>query len=293
MVNLIGLSIISLLIINQFFEDFALLNFLGQIIGLLLIIFSIINLFKGKIFSAGYLTVIGINTIILFEYVLPDFYTESIHYLRIYETLALILIGYMLLSLFAIKRMQILIYSLLAISLFLMHFVLIFELNEFAAADAQSLMALLNVFVFLFGGMIISFFTISKTHNLIKSIEVSRNKAHLKYKLLFNNMPIAYLNIKMSRNVDGIIIDAIINETNTAFNELCKSSGRDIEQKLFSQLPANIKELVGDLSTINDELNRNNITNHNRVWPETSEEFKIYFYTLKEDNIVALISKLE
>jgi hypothetical protein len=105
-------------------------------------------------------------------------------------------------------------------------------------------------------------------------------------------MPIAYLNLKMSRNADGTIGDAIINETNTAFNELCKSSGRDIEQKHFSQLPNELKDLIGDLNHITDELNRNSTMNFNRILSETSEEFKVYFYTLKEDNMVELISKL-
>lgn len=290
MVNVIGAGIIFSLLAGLIITNGNAFDIAGDALCLVLVLISTWLLFNGKVYSAGYLSIIGFAGVIFFEYIFQDLMKQHPNPLRIYESLALILIGFALLGLFAIKKTQIILFYILSISLFAFHFGLVIE-NASNLRD-MDLTALFIAIIFLAAGIIISYFTIEKSHHLVKSIEVSRNKAQLKYRLLFNNMHTAYLNIRLIRDREHIITDAIIKETNTSFNDLCKVAAKDLEEKFFSQLPESIKEMVGNLNILMDKFNQDSNIIIKKNLPGTDDIYQMHFYTLKEDSLVLLLFKI-
>lgn len=291
-VNLIGGGLILILLLSQFFTSFGPRDFIGQFMSMLLILMSVIYLFNGKIYTAGFLSILGLNGIIFFEYVLADYFAPTVHYLRVYESLSLILIGFALISLFAIRRTQIILFSILSFTSLLIHLGFAIEKRpELSIDNTQMVIALSNALVVFFSGMTICYFLMVKSHNLVKNVEVSRNKAQLKYKLLFNNMHTAYINLKMIRDKDNLITDAIVQESNSAFHNLCKLSSKDIEQRFLSQLPSDIQSFFGNLNILMEDYEKNNQLILEKSLGKEEGKYQIQFYTLKQDSLVALIFK--
>ena len=104
---------------------FSLFIFLGDVTGLCLIPFSLYMILTKKPVHAGNAT-IALSTIVFTHFILADLFGNTPIYIgRVYETIVVLNIIFLFIGLFAIKRIQFSIYTVVALSMTLLHYFII------------------------------------------------------------------------------------------------------------------------------------------------------------------------
>jgi hypothetical protein len=162
--NLLGWILLFLLDgFNRYINHFNLITVLRDfiILSLILSVFLLIRLKKPLL--AGYITMMEVLALAVHPILMDLFGSYSISEYTIYRTLCFLIIGELLISAYAIKRIQILIYSILSFLLLVIHFWILMEIFYGGSITDDSYAIIFECLFLLTSSTVLSLFLFSLT----------------------------------------------------------------------------------------------------------------------------------
>jgi len=162
--NLFGWILLFLLDgFNRYIKNFNLITFLRDFIILSLILCVFLSIRLKKPLLAGYFTMMEVLSLALHPILMDLFWSYSISEYTIYRTLCFLIIGELLISAYAIKRIQILIYSILSFMHLILHFLILMEIFYGGSITDDSYVIIFESLFLLTSSTILSLFLFSLT----------------------------------------------------------------------------------------------------------------------------------
>ncbi|MCF8299005.1 MAG: PAS domain S-box protein [Saprospiraceae bacterium] len=290
-VNIISTSFLVVFFVIHLFIKEGYFIVLGQLFGISLLAFSFYFLRIKKIKIAGNFTSFSLIAFCFFSFIINDYYLESIPYQRIYESLAFILVGLFLLSLFAISRNQIILFSALALIILLVDFSVIFSKLMVFPSLTMWISMLLCLIIFILSNYL-AVLVLNKSKELIIIAERESLKSKLKYKNLFKNIDDGFLYSKLIFNNEGKAIDAVFSEANSIFEKLCGYQKVDIIGKKLSKIYPEVKAYFDNWETLISKMNEGVHLKYTIYNKFNKDWAKVQAYSAEDGYFVLLVDNI-
>lgn len=244
----IGLGFFLALLFLRIFGKSNIYLIIGDLfIGIILIV-SILGIYYKKPYTAGN----SINFLpfsVLFYHIIEDYQLGlNISLESLFATLAFLIFGLLFISLFAIRRRQMIAYTVLSVITLLVNFIAV-VLSTF---DGEINSANITHFLAALLGLIISALVASLVllllHEVMFLAKQNQRVTETKYTTLFSKMKDAFGYFRLIRDSSGEVNDLMVKEYNQSLYDLVKPGDKIIEGKTISELnlPNEIKERTGD-----------------------------------------------
>ena len=232
----IGVVFFLALIFLRIFGNSNIYLGIGDLFLGLLVLVSILGIYHKKPYLAGN-SINFIPLTVLFYHVIEDYQLGLYVSLEsLFATLAFLLFGLLFMSLFAIRRKQMLIYGFLSVLTLLANYFVLVKNTFGGEINSRNLTHIIAALL----GFLIAFFIASLILHLLHEVmflaKKTRKITETKYNALFSNMKDSFGYFRLIRDNSGKVIDGIVKEYNQALLDLTKPKDDKIIGKLVSEL---------------------------------------------------------
>ncbi|MCK9618526.1 MAG: ATP-binding protein [Lentimicrobiaceae bacterium] len=288
--NFIGLLVLFFLLLIRLFGDNNIFLLTGDILLFVVIISSLYFIKKKKLYYAT--TVISILPIaILFYYVFESLaYKYTIPVESIFSSLALLALGFLFLSLFALRNLQLVIYTAVSFVVISIHYYFSVQSSNSNFFNTENITYYLISLLALAVSYILSYLIIKLFREMVNIIKNSLRFSEQNYFSLFTNMIDGFCYLKIESDKDNKPTDALFLEINNAFSTLTGLSRENILGKRITDIPifANfnfekILKIIQNVTSQNEDWRKENYV------PELDNWFDIYIYSPHQQYFVIII----
>lgn len=234
--NLAGIFLFLLLMASRAFGSSNIYLLAGDFNLLIIIILSLlmIKLNKPSI-ASGSIYLLPITT--FFYYIVENQKTGTpISSESLFATLSFMIFGIMFIGVFAVKKMQIIIFGLLAMVTIFFHYLTIIYFQDSNLYDKESYNALFIAVLMILASSLLAFLIHRISTELFNTSERSHRQTETKYLSLFTNMMDGFSLQKVILNDEGMPVDSVFVEVNNAFERFVGKSREEIIGKNASDL---------------------------------------------------------
>ncbi|MGM0612230.1 MAG: ATP-binding protein [Bacteroidota bacterium] len=291
----IGLGFFLALIFLRIFGNSNVYLIIGDLfIGLLLLV-SILGVYYKKPYTAGN----SINFLpfsVLFYHIIEDYQQGlEISLESLFATLAFLVFGLLFISLFAIRRRQMLGYAFLSILTLLVNYIAIVETTFNGEINSVNI----THFIAALLGLLTSFLMASLVLHLLHEVMFLAKQTHKvtekKYTTLFSKMKDSFGYFRLLRDNSGKATDIIVKEYNQSLLNLVQPKNEYIEDKAISELdlPDEISERAHDWIKLFEKIVDNNEEHFDELYsPVVKKWFLITVFSPFPDECVLILKDI-
>jgi hypothetical protein len=290
-VNLVGLVFFILLLFVHIVELQGVYSIIGQVLSFSLLLLSTLLIRFKKVMTAGNLTALSILGYNFFTFIINDyFYMEVIPAMRMYESLSFLLIGNLILGLYAIKKIQVYLYSFMSFILLTVELFIVFEKIDVPLTFSGQ-WSLVMCFIFFMAASHLSYLILTKHKGLIVKADKKYQDTQIKYKKLFSSLADGFAYLKVVYNSKRQPVDARFIEANIAFFKVFNINNEVLLKKRISKAPDQVKVLFGDPITFLSKFSDNNYFKY-EITDDQGKSYQVQAYEPSRGYIMILIRAL-
>ncbi|MCF8218867.1 MAG: hypothetical protein K9J21_07770 [Bacteroidales bacterium] len=291
----IGLGFFLALIFLRIFGNSNIYLIIGDLfIGLLLLV-SILGIIYKKPYAAGN----SINFLpfsVLFYHIIEDYQQGlEISLESMFATLAFLIFGLLFISLFAIRRRQMLGYAFFSVLTLLMNYIAVVETTFNGEINPVNITHFIAALLGLFTSFLMASLVLHLLHEVMFLAQKTQKVTEKKYTTLFSKMRDAFGYFRLLRDDSGKATDLVVKEYNQSLFDLVTPQDETLENKTISEinLPGEIRERTQDWIKLFEEVIEKNEEYFDELYsPVVKKWFLITVFSPFPDECVVILKDI-